>query len=275
MARFFMTVQALPKTNELNGEINSYFAKNRKPTDGQVTLLNRKADTLRGKIPENIYYDLLGRIACLENDIAALNRHYQTALKLAPTDFQIHYDYLLALHNKGLHSEALAHGKTVLADFPEHSETILSLITEYAILACRTYEASGFLTQTNNPDNHKYYQLIKEVWAIFETAGLADDEVERLQNLAHALIEKNNLYFSGVNQINITRGCIHYQIYIDLPIEDIFEINWQLADVLVENTENTRSDIILFEYESIDVFEESQTSWAYHSRISTPPPKFC
>jgi hypothetical protein len=127
-------------------------------------------------------------------------------------------------------------------------------------LSCRTYEASGFLTHTNNPDNHKYYQLIKEGRAIFETARLNDDEVERLQNLAFSAIEKNNLYFSGAKKIYITSGCIHYQIYIDLPIEEIFEINWQLADVLVENTENTHSDAILFEYESVDVFEESLAS---------------
>lgn len=254
-----MTAQPLPKTNELIGEINSYLAKKRKPTEWQVKLLKKKADTLRGKIPENIYYDVLGRISCLENDIAALTEYYQTALKLAPADFQTQYDYLLALHNTRLYSKALAQGKALLADFPEHSETILSLMTECAFMACRMYEADGFLTETNNPDNHPRYQQIKEGLAVFEAAGLNDDEVERLQNLAHALIQKNNLYFSST-KISISQDCIHYQIYVDLPIEEIFDINWQLADVLVESTENTHSDVILFELESIDVLEESLAS---------------
>lgn len=254
-----MTAQPLPKTNELIDEINSYLAKKHKPTEWQVKLLKKKADTLRGKIPENLYYDVLGGIACLENDIPELNRYYQNAFKLAPKDLQTQKHYFIALHNKGLYSKALVQGKALLTDFPERSETILSLMTKCAFMACRIYEADDFLTQTNNPDNHPYYQQIKEGRAVFEAAGLNDDEAERLQNLAFSVIQKNNLYFS-CTKINFVRDCIHYQIYVDLPIEDIFEINSQLADVLVENTENTFSDVILFEYESVDVFEESLAS---------------
>ena len=254
-----MSAQALPKTKELIDEINSYTAKNRKTTDWQIKLFKKKADILRGKIPENLYFDVLGRIACLENDIAALSQYYQKALKLTPTDFQTQKHYFIALHNKGLYTKALVHGKTMLTDFPEHSETILSWMIECAFRACRMHEAFDFLTLTSNPDNHPHYQHIREGIAIFETAGLTDDEAEHIQNLAHALIQKNNLYFSTA-VISITRDCIHHQIYVDLPIEEIFDLNWQLADVLVENTEKTHSDTILFEYESEDVFEDSQTS---------------
>lgn len=251
-----MAAQPLPKTIELFNEINSYAGKNRKITNWQVQLLKRKADSLRGIIPESLYYDVLGMISCLENDIEALNRYYQIALNQPDTDIQTHYNYLTALHNKGLFSKVLAHGKTLLADFPEHSETILPWIVKHAFRACRMYDAFGFVTQLNIPDDHEYYQYIKEGRTIFEAAQLNDDEAEHLQNLAFSVIQKNNLYFSKA-KISITRDCIHYQIYVDLPIEEIFEINWQLADVLVENTENTHNDVILFEYESIDVLEES------------------
>ena len=253
-----MTAQPLPKTNELNDEINSYGAKNRKPNDLQIRLLKNKTNSLRSKIPENLYYDMFGRIACLENDIATLNRHYQTALKLAPTDFHTQLNYLAALHNKGLYKKALVYGKTLLTDFPEHSETI-SWLVNCAFMACRMHEASDFLSHTNSPDNHPYYQRVIIGRTLFETSGLTDDEAECIQNLAFSVIEKNNLYFSTI-ATTINRGCIHYQIYVDLPIEEIFEINCQLADVLVENTENTHSDVILFEYESIDVFDECQNS---------------
>lgn len=254
-----MTAQPLPKTSELIDEINSYFAKHRKPTDWQVKLLKKKADTLRGKIPENHYYDMLGMISGLENDIAALTKYYQIALNQTSTAFQTQDNYLIALHNKGLYSKALAHGKTVLANFPEHSEKVLSSLVRYTFMACRMNEAFGFLTRLKIPDQHEYYQNIKESIAIFETARLNDDEAERLQSLAYSVIQKNNLYFSAARTI-ITRGCIHYQIYVDRSIEEMFGINWQLADVLVENTENTHSDAIMFEYESVDVFEESQAS---------------
>ena len=60
--------------------------------------------------------------------------------------------------------------------------------------------------------------------------------------------------------MSITRSCIHFTIYVDLPIEEIFEVNWELANVLVENTQNTYSDVLMFEYSSIDVLEERQAS---------------
>jgi hypothetical protein len=259
MAGFFMTAQPLPKTNELIGEINSYMAKNRRPTDWQIKLLNKKANDLRGKIPENIYYDVLGRIASLEQNCESLFQFYQIALKLAPTDFQTQYHYLIALSNAGIFSKALIHGRTVLAEFPEHSEAILSWLVKCAFMACRMHDAFSFLMLLNNPDQNEYCQRIKKSIAIFEAAELNDDVTEHLQNLVFSVMQKNNLYFSTA-EIIINRDCFHYQIYVDLPIEDIFELNWQLADVLVENTENTYSDTILFEYESMDVFDEHLAS---------------
>lgn len=251
-----MAAQALPITNELTDEINSYILKKRKPTDWQIRLLKKKADTLRGKIPESLFFDVQGSIASLERNIEALSRHYQTAIKLDSTNFQTQYNYLAALKNSCAYSNALAHGKLMLTDFPKNSEAILSWLVECALMVCRMHEALFFLSQLNNPSQDNGYQLAKEGIAIFEAAELNDDVAERLQSLVTNLIQKNNLYHSQTS-IGITDKCIHYLIYVDLPIEHIFEINWQLANELVENTENTYSDAILFEFQSIDVLEES------------------
>ncbi|MCX7097686.1 MAG: hypothetical protein NTV43_07240 [Methylococcales bacterium] len=251
-----MAAQALPINNELTDEINSYALKKRKPTDLQIRSLKNKADKLRGKVPESLYYDVQGMIAFLAHDIEALSTHYQTAIKLDSTNFQTQYNYLAALSNAGTYSNALAHGKLMLANFPEHSEEILSLLVEYAFMACRMHEALFFLSQLNDPSQNKYHPLLKKCITIFEAAELNDDVAERLQSLVFNVIQKNNLYFSS-SSIGLTDNCIHYHIYVDSRIEDIFEINWQLANELVENTENPYSDAILFEFESIDVLEES------------------
>lgn len=251
-----MAAQALPITNELANEIHSYALKKRKPTNWQIKLLKNKADKLRGKIPESQFYVFQGMIASLELNIGALSTHFQTAIKLDSTNFQTQYNYLAALKNSCAYSNALAHGKLMLTDFPKNSEAILSWLVECALMVCRMHEALFFLSQLNNPSQDNGYQLAKEGIAIFEAVGLNDDVAECLQSLVFNVIKKNNLYHS-TSSIGITDNCIHYHIYVDLPIEDIFEINWQLANEFVENTENTYSDAILFEFQSISVLEES------------------
>ncbi|NOS87480.1 MAG: hypothetical protein HOP34_02885 [Methylococcaceae bacterium] len=251
-----MAAQALPITNELADEINSYALKNRKPTDWQIRLLKNKANKLRGKIPESDFYVFQGMIASLERDIGMLSIHFQTGIKLDPSHFHTQYNYLVALNNAGAYSNALAHGKLMLTEFPGQSNEILSWLVKCASGACRMREALVFLSQLSYPSKNENYQLAKERIAIFEASGLNDDVAERLQSIVSNLIQKNNLYHTNPS-IGIINSCIHYHIYVDLPIEDIFEINWQLANELVENTENTYSDTILFEFESIDVLEES------------------
>jgi len=256
-----MTTQALPKANDLTNEINTYFSKYRKPSDWQIKLLKKKADTLKGKIPDSLYYGLLGNIAALEDDIPALRQHFQTAIKISPTSSQPQFQYLVALKNRGRCSEELVLCKAMLMQFPDHSEEILSWLAESAFMSCRMNEAHQYLEQIKNKDeSNSLYHHITESQLIFKTAGLSDDVASQLYSLAYDLLQKFGIYFSSTGIIVTTRGNVHCQLYVDLPIGDMYDLNYQLAAELVHNTENTYSDIILFEFNSIDVFEERATS---------------
>ena len=252
-----MAGQQSPKATELINEINTYFSKYRKPSDWQIKLLKKKADSLKGKIPDSLYYGLLGSIAALEDDIPTLRQHFQTAIKLTPASSYTQIQYLAALKNRGCCSEELVLGKDMLTQFPDHSEEILSWLAESAFMSCRMNEAHQYLEQIKNKDeSNSLYHHITESQLIFKTAGLSDDVASQLYSLAYDLLQKFGIYFSSTGIIVTTRGNVHCQLYVDLPIGDMYDLNYQLAAELVHNTENTYSDIILFEFNSIDVFEE-------------------
>ena len=252
-----MTGQHSPKATELINEINTYFSKYRKPSDWQIKLLKKKADSLKGKIADSFYYGLLGSISALEDDIPALKQHFQTAIKLSPASNQPQYQYLVALKNRGRCSDELVLCKDMLTQFPDHSEEIFSWLAESAFMSCRMNEALYYLEQIKNRDeSNSLYHHITESQLIFKTAGLSDEVASHLYNLAYDLLQKFGIYFSSTGLIVTTRGLVHCQLYVDLPIDHIYDLNYQLAAELVHSTENTYSDVVLFEFNSIDVFEE-------------------
>ena len=252
-----MTDQHSPKATELINEINTYFSKYRKPSDWQIKLLKKKADSLKGKIADSFYYGLLGSISAVEDDIPALKQHFQTAIKLSPASNQPQYQYLVALKNRGRCSDELVLCKDMLTQFPDHSEEIFSWLAESAFMSCRMNEALYYLEQIKNRDeSNSLYHHITESQLIFKTAGLSDEVASHLYNLAYDLLQKFGIYFSSTGLIVTTRGLVHCQLYVDLPIDHIYDLNYQLAAELVHNTENTYSDVVLFEFNSIDVFEE-------------------
>ena len=75
--------------------------------------------------------------------------------------------------------------------------------------------------------------------------------------MAFSVLETKNLYYSD-SEINIVDNCVCHTIYIDLPIEYLSDINWELAGVFAENVEDMRSDVLIFEYSSIDILEEKE-----------------
>lgn len=249
-----MTAQALPKISELTDKIHSYTAKNRKTSDLDIRRLKKETENLRSKVPENDYFDFLGRIACLENDLVSLDKYYQTAIKLAPNDFQTQNNYVFALNKAGYDSKALAYIKTMLTNFPTRSEEIIPQMIDSAIFSCRLHEAFDYLNKLQNSKNHESYQIIKASRAIFEAAELQDDEAEQLQNLAFSILRDRKLYYSS-SEMNIINDFIHYEIYVDLPIQQIPELDFALSLKFAETLVNMRDDVIVFEYKSVDTLK--------------------
>jgi tetratricopeptide (TPR) repeat protein len=249
-----MTAQALPKVQELTDKINSLLLKKRKPNTFEIRLLTKEADSLKGKIDYEDYYNLLGRISSLENNKQGIISNFEKAIKLSPTDYAAQSSYAIALQCRGLISQAMEQAKKLVDIFPNDSEALIFII-EINLLSCKFREALELLKNLENQEGFYAYNLINQAVAIFDYAKLSDDEAQYLQELAYSIIKTENIYFSGC-ETRIIEGCVHQTIYVDVPIEQTTHINWELAGVFADNVEDMRSDVLMFEYSSIDILDE-------------------
>lgn len=94
-----MPAQPAPAAQKLTHDLDTYFARGRKLTDFEIKALEKKANSLKGKIDFANYYAFLGLIAALRQDSETLTHHFENALRLAPTNTTILSNYLISLNN--------------------------------------------------------------------------------------------------------------------------------------------------------------------------------
>jgi tetratricopeptide (TPR) repeat protein len=249
-----MTVQAAPKTQELEGKINSFISQYRRPIDFEIRALKKEAENLK-EINYADYYDLLGRIAMFENNKDEIVRCYENAIKLNPNNFSIQNHYRICLKNSGLINLAEKQARKLFDLFPKNIKS-LKFLVDILCLSCRFNEALHLLNSMEDKEFISIYALDKAT-DIFKNAQLGDDEAQHLQELAYSIIEKNNLYyFESSNRVS--EDGVTFTLYVDLPIEDIFDINWELAGLLADSVEDMRCGVLNFKYSSIDVLREQK-----------------
>lgn len=244
-----MTVQPAPKMQELVNDINTLVSKHRKPANTEVNRLDRQAESLKKKINWSDYYDILGQISGLKDHKDDMISKFENAIKLEPNNYEIRRNYLSCLHNSGLIELATNQARLLDSQFPSNDSSLL-LFKSYFYL-CRFRDALQVLGKLER--NNENLSAV----TIFDNANLTDDDAQNLHKLAFGVIKAKNLYFSA-SEIEIVDNCVCYTIYVDAPIEDIFDINWELDRILVENLEDTRSDVLMFQYSSINVLEEKR-----------------
>jgi tetratricopeptide (TPR) repeat protein len=249
-----MTAQPEPKTQELEDKINSFMIQYRRPNDFEIRSLKRDVDNLKDKINYADYYDLLGRIAGLENNKDEMIYCFENAIKLSPNDLIIRNNYGISLENKGLVDLAKEQIEKTLNLFPDNIES-LEIFVDVLSQSCRFNEALYLLNSMENKEAFPKYELINKAFDIFKKAQLSDDDAQHLQELAYGVIEKHNLYYFEC-QNRVSEDGVTFTLYVDLPVEKIFDINWDLAGILADNVEDMRCGVLNFKYSSIDVLRE-------------------
>lgn len=250
-----MTMQPAPATQELTHDLNAYFVRGRKPTDFEIKALEKKANALKSKIDYTDYYAFLGFIAALRRDAESVTYNFENALRLAPTDTTatVLSKYLVSLKNSGWYLQAFTLGRT-LAKKLSNDNSLLTDMIESAFCLGRFHEAYELLSKLAEPQQYQGYQDIIEAIKIVDRVQLSDDEAEQLQQLAFSILQGHHLYFSN-SRIEIMNNFIHYEIYVDLPIEQIPELDFELSLTFAEKLENMRDDVIVFEYKSVDTLK--------------------
>jgi tetratricopeptide (TPR) repeat protein len=249
-----MTAQALPKTNELMDKVNSFIEEYRLPTEFEIRLLKKETDNLKN-VDYCDYYQLLGMIASLENKKKDIVSNFENAIKLNPNDFVLQYNYATILRNKGLLKLSIEQAQQSLKKYPQNTEALECLFTSLNS-SCRLNEAMELFKKVDDKSIFNFNDMDNfiESFKIFNQAGLSDDEARNIQELSFKLVEEKNIYvFEHVTEI--LNGSVSRTIYVDVPIEDIFDLNWELAGKLA-NLEDSYSDVLSFKYSSVDVLRE-------------------
>jgi hypothetical protein len=245
-----MTIQLAPKTEELGNNINYFLDNLLRPTDLDIHCLKKEAENLI-KIDAAAAYNYLGCIAVLENNKKDVISSFENAIKLAPSSSIIHLNYSVLLSLCGLHNLALKRARENFNKFHNNKDILLELFNRI-IFTARFNEARKL---SDKIEDKNKLQLVSHAAKIFEAANLTDDEAQYLQTLAYSVIEKNNLYHFW-HEFDVVDDCVCFTIYIDKPVEEIFDINWELSGVLADNVEDMRCDVLNFTYSSIEVLRE-------------------
>jgi hypothetical protein len=248
--------QALPKTQELLDKVNSFFSKKRRLGTFDARLLKREAEKLKGKIEYAHYYDILGQISSLENDRANTISFYENAIKLDPNNYATKYNYIASLRNCGLLFQSYEYTKQLLASYPNETN-LLGVLIENSYFLCCFRETLQLLNKLERKTDFYAYETLLLAISIFENAQLSDTESNNLCQLAYSVLDEQNLCLTGL-EIEIIDNCVLYTIYVDKSIEEIFEINWELANIFAEKVDDMRSDVLMFEYSSVDILEEKE-----------------
>lgn len=254
-----MTAQPLTIYDELFNDIQDFRNASKQIDVFKRMKLVSKAKDL--KLDAYDLHDFLGMIFCLENDVELAIEHHKIALEKVPRHFMILHNYFVTLDALGFFSEARELGEYMLVNFPNEAIELktVNFMIKNLLVSGRLQEASNLLNELEKPKEYAYYEAITAGSSIFKEADLSDNEAENLQNLAFNVVRKKNLYLSST-EVDIVDGCVHYQIYVDLPVEEIFEVNWDVSEILAENVENMRSDVMLLEFKSVDILLERRES---------------
>ena len=153
----------------------------------------------------------------------------------------------------GLDLQALSLGRTL----PKHQANDKHLLTEMIESAWslgRFHEAYELLSKLPTPQQHHSYQSIVEAIKIVDRAQLSDDEAEQLQQLAFSILQDHHLYYSS-SKISIINDFIHYEIYVDLPIDQIPALDFELSLTFAKKLDDMRDYVIVFEYKSVNTLK--------------------
>jgi len=81
------------------------------------------------------------------------------------------------------------------------------------------------------------FQSKKQITLFFKNNNITDDDVERLQKLAHSLLLENNIHITA-RDMKILEDeesqWLNYMISIDEPVSTIVDLNEKLAEKLAD-----------------------------------------
>lgn len=150
-----MIAQPASEVSKLMEELNQ-FLKTSEFSDLDLKRLKKKAEHIKNKVDLTDGFCLLGMIACLESDIAAMMSYCERAIQQSGSDSRVIFNYGICLMYHGLFEEAYERALKAY----EKERSYLKALDLLIHLACILYKKEDFEKYTRawckiTKNNHK------------------------------------------------------------------------------------------------------------------------
>lgn len=234
-----------PKTqaSDLIDRLNDLIRRDER-SDFVLKQIRRDADRLK-KIDAATSYLLLGMVACLERNIAATREFHEKALRLRD-DFVTNSNYATSLYKIGAITEATGYRERAVKLEPENI-TALEKLIDNAVAICRFRYAQRLIDKWKSLNPNKQYdkeEMINNFVTVMNERKISDEEAESFIKLAstHMLTSGAFLSFgkSGCELDVLEEDAdrwIDYCFMVDRGVDDVVEMNCELANLVAQNVD--------------------------------------
>lgn len=244
---------------ELQDDIESFRDEGKKITFFERVELQKRLDSLRATISKLDYLLIQARTFCLARDISNMKRIYLEAIKIFPDSERAHFDYLASLINAAMYQEAVVYGNTILEKFGNLNPIVPLVKNEIAktfLCLGKIEKAHEYIVKLYDDKNNNDDYITSKILSLFENSKLSSDEFEKIYDLFFGVLENKNVLRTITATIMDDK--VFYKFYVELPIDEIVELNWEASCVLADNLDDMRCDVVMFEFEPVDIFKEQK-----------------
>ena len=220
---------------EVLGEVlRQLDANGREPDQFRLARMKRDANSAISADPKHAYTSL-GFIAALEWDETLLHRYFKKLIDIA-TDPIVHTNYAVALQLIGKRSlaatQACLASELVPTDLNALREAIDSASHagkfEVAQALCEKLEARA-------PHLDSEYPQIADACQLLKANNISQNYTENHNTIAYAFLQEKRIRSPGWEfKVDLDDEMIFFRILIELPFEQVYELDSQLARRLID-----------------------------------------
>ena len=202
--------------------------------------------------PVRSYY-LLGLVATLQEDVAAMRAHFTNALLHSRHDPDVRRGYGACLLRFRYFSEAREQYKMIFAEEPENLDILAELIMT-SLATGRIQEGVYWIRRWSelNPERPlEEADAIAKNGLLLEKFGVSDDHVERLQRLALTILERECRNIKTINYRGVPSDdpeWIMADFVVDESAEVVEDLNGKLSSAMYASTPSRVAKVVKFGY---------------------------
>ncbi len=228
----------------------SHIAASKNINEFKIQAIKRDAKPLL-RIAPAIYYNILGRCACVLRNFDEMKRCYDTASNLAPGDSGLWIDRSIGLSMWGFYSEAMDSIRAALRVAPGDPEVVRRAYVQ-SWQACRFQESIDFVERLKTLKvqyDLEDAKIMSRAAEIFESAAISDDDGMHLADLFGVFLRDKKIFNPSAYIAVVTnQECRDHVIYAfgaGRDNEKIENLNWDAAEYFAQLNVKYESDGII------------------------------